>query len=77
MKLTCKINRTTKKVVQVQPEDQLNILLNKLNIGDKKAKFVYKGYTYSLATIFTFKEIGLTTDTDLNIVTPARAGISK
>ena len=77
MKLTCKINRTTKKVVQVQPEDQLNILLDKLNIGDKKAKFVYKGYTWGLATIFTFKEIGLTTDTDLNIVTPARAGISK
>lgn len=74
MKLTCKINRTTKKVVHVQPEQQLNVLLTLLNIGDKRAKFVYKGFTYGLATIFTFKEIGLTTDTNLNIVTPARAG---
>lgn len=80
MKLKCKIGRNVIKEVEVHPDDQLCVLLNKLKLyeaNDKKAKFVYKGFTYSLASIFTFREINLTTDARINIITPARAGNSK
>ena len=76
MKLTCKIGRNDTRVDEVQPENELNILLEKLKV-DKRSKFVYKGFTYLLACTFTFQEIQLTTDARINIITPARAGTSK
>mgnify|MGYP007101885966 CR=1 FL=1 len=75
--LTCKLSRTEQKVIKVKQDDKLCVLLDKLNLtnpSDKKAKFVYKGFTHQLASIFTFKEIGITADTTLSIVTPSRAG---
>ena len=46
MKITCKLGTKNIKVVEVSPNDQLNILLTKLNITDKTAKFIYKGILF-------------------------------
>ena len=77
MRLTCKIGKQTIKLVTVEPNDELNILLEKLkeyeDVG-KTAKFVHKGVTYSLASIFTFAEIKISDNTEINIITPGRAG---
>ena len=48
------------KAVDVQPYEQLNVLLQRLNISDKKTKFMYKGQTYSMYSNFTFQEIEMT-----------------
>ena len=62
------------KVVEVQPSDPLYVLLQKLKITDKKTKFIYKGITYSMGSIETFSEIGLTTDERINVSNQAIAG---
>ena len=62
IKITCKLGTRNIKVVEVSPEDPLFVLLYKLNISDKTTKFIYKGISYSLGSLQTFKEIGLTCD---------------
>lgn len=74
MKLTCKMGTKNIKVVEVQPSDPLYVLLQKLKITDKKTKFIYKGITYSMGSIETFSEIGLTTDERINVSNQAIAG---
>ena len=59
VKLTCKLGLRNTKVVEVQPDDQIYVLLEKLNITDRKTKFVFNGQPYSMASIQTFEEIGL------------------
>ena len=62
MKITCKLGSNNTKVVEVSPDDHLYVLLNKLNITDKTAKFIFKGMAYGMGSIQTFREIGLTYD---------------
>ena len=71
MKITCKLGTGNIKVVEVSPDDPLNILLTKLNITDKTAKFIFKGMAYSMASILTFQEIGLTYDTKIFVISQA------
>lgn len=59
MKITCKVGTTTTRQVDVQPRDSLSVLLQKLNISDKKTKFMYNGQTYQIYSLFTFEEIGM------------------
>ena len=74
MQLTCKYGKNDKKVVTVKTTEQINVLLNKINGLSKHSYFVIGGNQYSLASIFTFNEVGITTDSQINIVTPSRAG---
>ena len=76
MRLICKIGKNNKREVNVKPDDELNILLGKLSVP-KTTKFVFNGVTYSLASIFTFKEINMRDNAQINIVTPSRAGNNK
>jgi len=62
------------KVVEVQPDDYLYILLKKLNISDKNTKFIFNGVTYSMGSIQTFREIGLTRDARIAVNNQAIAG---
>ena len=58
--LTCKLSTHITKSVDVNISDPLYILLDKLNIYDKKTKFTFNGGTYCLASTLTFQEIGIT-----------------
>ena len=66
VKLTCKSGTNT-RVVEVKPYEQINVLLEKLNITDKRTKFIFNGQTYMMASLETFEEIGLTFDTRIII----------
>jgi hypothetical protein len=74
MQLTCKYGKNDKKVVTVNTTEQINVLLNKINDLSMYSYFVIGGKQYSLASIFTFNDVGITTDSQINIVTPSRAG---
>ena len=74
MKLTCKLGTSITKQVEVNPDDPLSILLVKLNISDKRTKFMYSGQTYQIYTLFTFKEIGITSDARIFINNQAISG---
>ena len=74
MRITCKLGTKNIKVVEVSPNDQLNILLTKLNITNKATKFIFGGKTYDMVCIQTFREIGLTCDCRITIINPAVAG---
>ena len=67
VKLTCNLGTSNVKVVEVKPYEQINVLLERLNITDKKTKFMFKGKTYSMASVETFEEIGLTYDTKISL----------
>jgi hypothetical protein len=73
MKLTCKLGSMT-KIVEAYPSDQLNVLIQKLNLHDKNTKFIYRGITYSVGSIQTFDEIGLTSNNYLMFTNQAIAG---
>ena len=77
VRLFVKYDTNKNKVLEVQPYDQICILLKKLNISDKKTKFFYKGEIYYLASILTFEEIGLVEDNSriiINNVPPSGGG---
>lgn len=71
--LTCLLGNDI-QVVQVNITDRLSILKEKLNIYDKKTKFIFKGVTYMIESNLNFKDIGLTTDTSLFFNNPALSG---
>lgn len=73
MRLICKTGGRSKKEVYVNPSDPLHKLLELLKVP-KTTKFIFKGVTYSLACIFTFAEIEMCDNAEINIVTPSRAG---
>ena len=50
VKLTFKLGVNKTKVVEVQPDEQINVLFEKLNFTDKKTKFMFKGQPYSMAS---------------------------
>ena len=74
MQLTCKYGRNQKKVVTVYATDELRVLLDKISGLHKESFFLFNAKQWSLASIFTFKEVGITCDAHINIVTPSRAG---
>ena len=74
IQLTCKMGTHNTKVVEVESTDPLHILLNKLNISDKNTKFLFNGRTYSMSSIQTFQEIGLTSNQRITINNQAIAG---
>ena len=57
--LRCKFGTNDVKTVKVNPSDRIYNLLNKLDINDESAKFIFNGMTYSLGSNQTFSEIGL------------------
>ena len=73
VKIVCKLG-SRNKVVEVKISDPIYILLDKLKITDKKTKFIFGGNTYSIASLFTFQEIGLTTDTRIAFCNQAISG---
>ena len=73
VKLTCKSGTNT-RVVEVKPYEQINVLLEKLNITDKRTKFIFNGQTYMMASLETFEEIGLTFDTRILINSQSISG---
>ena len=71
--ITCKLGCNNIKKVEVSTHDPLHKLLDLLQISDK-AKFVFKGKTYSISSILTFEEIGLVRDCEIYINNPAISG---
>ena len=59
MRIFAKINSSTTKVVEVQPDEPVITLITKLNIADKMAKFVFRGMSYDIRSCKTFAEIGM------------------
>ena len=74
VKLRCKLGTNNIKVVEVDPSDPLYVLLQKLKISDKHSKFLFKGVSYSMGSIQTFGEIGITSDERIIILSQAIAG---
>ena len=69
----CKLG-TNVKMVEVYTDDSIFVLKQKLNL-DKERKFVFKGISYSINSVFTFEEIGIKENNiKINFVTQARAG---
>ena len=66
MRLICKTGNRSKKEVYVDPNDPLHKLLDLLKVP-KTTKFVFKGDTYRLACIFTFAEIEMCDNSEINI----------
>ena len=60
MKIKCKLATRTVEEVELPPSAHLYDLLNALGITDKDTKFTYNQRTYSMASIQTFEEIGMT-----------------
>ena len=74
VKLICKLGVGDKKVVEVNPSDPLYIPFQKLKISDKQFKFLFNGKAYSMASIQTFEEIGLTFNTRIDFLNKAVSG---
>ena len=68
-----KLGTNNIRFVEVQPNYELYVLLKKLKITDKNSKLIFNGTTYSIVSILTFKEIGLTFDTGNSIINHAIA----
>ena len=71
--LTCLLGNDI-EVVQVNVTDPLSILKEKLNISDKRTKFIFRGVTYMIESNLNFKDIGLTSDTSLIFYNSALSG---
>ena len=68
MKISCKIGNKVKVVDDISEKDEIAVLIEKLDIPDKRAKIIVNRFTYGLYSKFTFSEIGLH-DGDRCIVT--------
>jgi hypothetical protein len=71
--LTCLLGEEI-QVVEVNVTDPLTILKEKLDINDKKRKFIFKGTTYMVDSNLNFKDIGLTYNTTIFFNKPAMSG---
>ena len=59
IKISCKIGNIVKEVQDINEKDEIAILIEKLDIPDKRAKIIFNRFTYGLYSKFTFSEIGL------------------
>ena len=71
--LTCLLGKDI-QIVEVKTTDPLSILKEKLDIYDKKTKFIFKGITYMVDSNLNFEDIGLTSNTSLFFNSPAMSG---
>ena len=62
MIIFCTFETGGDRFIEVSPNDYLYVLLDKLNITDKKTKFMYNDKSYEMASFETFQEINLTRD---------------
>ena len=60
--LVCKLGTSTTKKLKVNKSDRLYTLLDKLDIHEKNARFIFDGKTYHIASDETFSDIGLIYD---------------
>ena len=67
IRLKVKLGTSNTKIIFINPEEPISSLLKKLNICDKKTKFIFNGETYSMFSTLTFKEIGLTSDSNIYV----------
>lgn len=81
MRLYCKLYTNKVKMVEVNLNDQVCILLQKLNLKskiEKQTKFVFRGKTHDVASCLTFEDIGFTEQDDnvrLSLINQAISGI--
>lgn len=59
LQIKCKFGTNTIREVEVNVYDKINILLEKLNITDQTARFMYNSNIYSISNSMTFQEIGI------------------
>ena len=74
IELTFKLRINHEKKVFVYPEEPLCVLVGLLNINDKDIRLTYKGVTYPVYTIFTFKEIQIKNFKEINLISPSLCG---
>lgn len=74
VKLKCKLGVNTIREVEINPLENLNVLLKKLNISGEKTQIIYKGMNFPISNILTFRQIGLESDNIINITKKAIAG---
>ena len=60
--LVCKLGTSTIKKLKVNKSDRLYTLLDKLDIHEKNASFIFSGKKYLMASDETFSDIGLIYD---------------
>ena len=75
MILKCKLATRTVEEVELPASARLYELLDKLVITDKDTKFTFNQRTYSMASIQTFQEIGLTHGGTIVVFNQAISGI--
>ena len=56
MRILCELETGGDRFIEVSPNDYLYVLLDKLNIIDKKTKFMYDSKIYDMASFETFKK---------------------
>lgn len=74
MIIRCKLATRTVEEVELPPSARLYELLDKLGITDKDTKFTYNQRTYSMASIQTFQEIGMTSNANIVVFNQAISG---
>ncbi len=74
IQIICRFGTNNEKLVSVEKSDPLYVLLTKLKIKDKNTKFLFNEKTFSIASIQTFEEIGLTSNTKINLINQAISG---
>ena len=75
--LSVKYGRNMRKIIDVYPEDPINIILDKLNLYDKEEapySFTFEGLMYRLSSNFNFNEINIKNHTIINLIAPSRGG---
>ena len=68
MKIKFRFNSDLIKEVEVNPNDNINILLNKLDINDRNIKFLFHGKIFSTNSNEKFSDIGITNDTEVAVI---------
>ena len=65
---------STRKVVEVQPNEPVNTLLNKLNIPLIDSRFTFGGVKYDMRSFKTFAEIGMEDDDVIVVMGKSKGG---
>lgn len=63
--LTCLMGDYGIKIVEVNRNDKLSVLMDKLELTDKNTKFIFKEQAYAIYQDQTFEDIELISDTNL------------
>ena len=74
--LVCKLGTSTIKKLKVNKSDRLYTLLDKLDIHEKNAAFIFNGKKYLMASDETFSDIGLIYDyAEIYVTVPSPGGV--